>query len=211
MVVGPTVDNLPAGYRYGVTRYADVILRTGFPELYRDLVEALEEFEINIGEILTGGGGRASHTRRFDESLYKRGWQKRNVTITKLIDDKPVHRTRGHEIDVFASRSDGEYPGIATEMEWNNKDPFYHRDLTNFMALHKEGVIAVGVIVTRGPGLQAKLDGLAASGHIEKSKYGKSTTHWSKLIPIVNLGGGGECPLLLVGIEPDRVAGWPQQ
>ena len=38
-------------------------------------------------------------------------------------------------------------------------------------------------------------------------KYGQSTTHWNKLIPRVNLGGGGECPLLLVGIEPERVEG----
>ena len=37
-------------------------------------------------------------------------------------------------------------------------------------------------------------------------KYGQSTTHWNKLLPRVNLGGGGECPLLLVGIEPERVA-----
>jgi hypothetical protein len=38
-------------------------------------------------------------------------------------------------------------------------------------------------------------------------KYGASTTWWDKLVPRVNLGGGGECPLLLVGIEPERVAG----
>lgn len=38
-------------------------------------------------------------------------------------------------------------------------------------------------------------------------KYGQSTTHWDKLVPRVNLGGGGECPLLLVGIEPERIQG----
>jgi hypothetical protein len=36
-------------------------------------------------------------------------------------------------------------------------------------------------------------------------KYGSASTHWDKLIPKVNLGGGGECPLLLVGIEPGRI------
>ena len=44
----------------------------------------------------------------------------------------------------------------------------------------------------------------SSGGH---PKYGSSTTHWEKLIPRVNLGGGGECPLLLIGIEPGRIEG----
>ena len=103
------------------------------------------------------------------------------------------------EIDMFGLGSlDSPFPGIAVEMEWNNKDPFYDRDLNNFQALHKEGAIAVGVIVTRGPDLQHLLS-------VALDKYGSASTHWDKLIPKVNLGGGGECPLLLVGIEPDRI------
>lgn len=97
-------------------------------------------------------------------------------------------------------------PGIAVEMEWNNKDPFYDRDLINFQALHHEGAIAIGVIVTRGPTLQA-LIGPTIRSKDGGFKYGQSTTHWDKLIPKVNLGGGGECPLLLVGIEPPRITG----
>lgn len=97
-------------------------------------------------------------------------------------------------------------PGIAVEMEWNNKDPFYDRDLINFQALHHEGAIAIGVIVTRGPGLQA-LIGPTIRSKDGGLKYGQSTTRWEKLTPKVNLGGGGECPLLLVGIEPARIEG----
>jgi hypothetical protein len=101
---------------------------------------------------------------------------------------------------------DDPYPGVAVEMEWNNKDPFFDRDLVNFQALHREGAIAIGVIVTRGPNLQRLLAPTVRSkdGGL---KYGQSTTHWDKLIPRVHLGGGGECPLLLVGIEPDRIDG----
>ena len=43
------------------------------------------------------------------------------------------------------------------EIEWNNKDPFFDRDLENFKRLHNEGAISVGVIVTRGSSLQDKL------------------------------------------------------
>lgn len=101
---------------------------------------------------------------------------------------------------------DSPIPGVAVEMEWNNKDPFYDRDLINFQALHHEGAIAIGVIITRGPGLQG-LIGPTVRSKDGGFKFGQSTTHWDKLIPKVNLGGGGECPLLLIGIEPERIQG----
>lgn len=40
------------------------------------------------------------------------------------------------------------------EIEWNNKDPFFDRDLENFKRLHAEAAISVGVVITRGRGLQ---------------------------------------------------------
>ena len=143
---------LPDGYHYGVTRYADLILQHAFPLKLADLISNLEEYYIDyVTDIKTGGGSRARHTARHDDGLTSRGWSKHNVTIEKLVDGDPVYRVRNHEIDVFTMGDDGDYPGIANEMEWNNKDPFFHRDLNNFQALHREGVIAVGIIITRGP------------------------------------------------------------
>lgn len=209
-VVGPPSLELPDGYTYGVTRYADVILQGSFPALCSEIVHSLENFEIDyVNEIAQRGGSRAKHTARFDQSLYDQGWDKHNVVVEKRIDDETVFKARSHEIDVFKRGEDGWYPGVAVEMEWNNKDPFFHRDLNNFAGLHREGVIAVGVIVTRGPSLQKMLTACAAAGEFPKSVYGMSTTHWDKLTPMVDLGGGGECPLLLVGIDDERVKGWP--
>ncbi|MGL4339229.1 MAG: BglII/BstYI family type II restriction endonuclease [Rhodoglobus sp.] len=210
IVSPPTVDDFPPGYKYGVTRYADLILREAFPRRYHELVATLTSYSINVEELLTGGGSRASHTARFDETLATFGWGKRNISITRLIDDRMLHQTRGHEIDMFAAGTEADpYPGIGVEMEWNNKDPFYDRDLLNFQALHREGALAVGVIVTRGPSLQRILGStIRTSVQAKNMKYGQSSTHWNKLIPRVNLGGGGECPLILIGIEPQRVHGF---
>ncbi|HYI24274.1 MAG TPA: BglII/BstYI family type II restriction endonuclease [Thermomicrobiales bacterium] len=81
--------------------------------------------------------------------------------------------------------------------------------LLNFAALHREGALAVGIIVTRGPNLQRVIGPVIKTGKVTGSKkYGASTTHWDKVIPRINLGGGGECPLLIVGIEPERVDGF---
>lgn len=210
MVREPSVDDLPEGYRYGVTRYADLILREAFPERYRDLNAVLSEFRIDVDELTKGGGSRATQTIRFDSLLHDRGWGKRTIRIAKLIDDRMLHSTRGHEIDMFGGGSaDEDYPGIAVEMEWNNKDPFFDRDLLNFAALHREGALAVGVIVTRGPTFQRVAGPViktgAKSGNL---KYGQSSTHWDKIIPRINLGGGGECPIIVVGIEPARIDGF---
>ena len=224
----PTIDGLPGGYRYGVTRYADVILQEAFRDRFDDLQTALEEFQPTLAELRAGGGGRTVFVRRFDESLgnmveaieedlpdYAQAnrtiWGKQNITIEKSVgfdgQTEPVSKVRGHEIDMFGKGSLAQpFPGVAVEMEWNNKDPFFDRDLINFQALHHEGAIAVGVIVTRGPELQSLVSGVIRSKD-GGFKYGSSTTHWNKLIPRVNLGGGGECPLLLIGIEPDRIHG----
>lgn len=212
-----TTEGWPTGYVYGATRYADVILKQSFPERFADLVAALAAFSPTLTELRSSGGGRAVFTKRFDDSLAATldggevVWGKQNVTVDKVValDGTTMRRsrTRGHEIDMFGKGTLAEpLPGIAVEMEWNNKDPFYDRDLNNFQALHHEGAIAVGVIVTRGPGLQS-LIGPTVRSKDGGLKFGQASTHWSKLIPKVNLGGGGECPLLLVGIEPECIEG----
>lgn len=212
-----TTGGWPEGYVYGATRYADVILKDAFPGRFADLQSALAGFRPTLDELRSGGGGRTVFVKRFDDSLAamtsggERVWGKQNITIEKRVgfDGKPLRtrRTRGHEIDMFGMGTlDEPIPGVGVEMEWNNKDPFYDRDLISFQALHHEGAIAIGVIVTRGPGLQELIAPTIRSKD-GGFKFGQSTTHWDKLIPKVNLGGGGECPLLLVGIEPERIEG----
>jgi hypothetical protein len=179
-----------------VTRYADLILRGAFSNRFEELWLTLRDYRISASELVAGGGNRAGHTARFDAMLEKRGWGKRKITIDKYVDGQPIHQTRGHEIDMFAVGPGGEsapYPGIGVEMEWNNKDPFFDRDLLTFQALHREGALAVGVIVTRGPELQ-RIIGPTIRGNAASVKFGQSTTHWDKLVPRVNLGGAVSVP-----------------
>ena len=110
-----TTGGWPAGYVYGATRYADVILREAFPGRHRDLVQALTDFRPSLDELRSGGGGRTAFVRRFDESLAAMTtdgvpvWGKQNITIEKVVglDGTPMRttRTRGHEIDMFGAGS----------------------------------------------------------------------------------------------------------
>src|SRR4051812_21522637 len=58
---------------------------------------------------------------------------------------------QSHEIDHVKTFAAGT---VALEIEWNNKDPFFDRDLENFKRLHADGAISLGIIVTRGATLQ---------------------------------------------------------
>jgi hypothetical protein len=51
------------------------------------------------------------------------------------------------------------------------------------------------VIITRASELQSLFDSLGIG-----TKYGNSTTHWNKLLPKIDGGGAGGCPVLAVGI-----------
>jgi len=81
-------------------------------------------------------------------------WKKHVFEIGKTIDGVPREST-SHEVDHVKSYVDAGV--IALEIEWNNKDPFYDRDLENFKRLHAEGAISVGIIITRGQSLQESL------------------------------------------------------
>ncbi|WP_236848719.1 BglII/BstYI family type II restriction endonuclease [Candidatus Thiodictyon syntrophicum] len=57
-------------------------------------------------------------------------------------------------------------------------------------------MISVGVIITRCDSLQSIFARLGRG-----SSYGASTTHMSKLLPKIEGGGSGGCPLLVFGIR----------
>jgi hypothetical protein len=84
---------------------------------------------------------------------------------------------------------------VALEIEWNNKDPFFDRDLNNFRLLFDLRAVSVGVIVTRADELQRIFKEIGRG-----SSYGASTTHMSKLLPKIEGGGAAGCPLLVFGI-----------
>ena len=96
--------------------------------------------------------------------------------------------TPTHKVDCYKN-------GVAIEIEWNNKDPFYDRDLNNFRLLFELRAISAGAIITRCDELQEIFDQLGKG-----SSYGSSTTHMSKLLPRIQGGGGGGCPVLVFGI-----------
>jgi hypothetical protein len=85
---------------------------------------------------------------------------------------------------------------VAVEVEWNNKDAFFDRDLNNFRLLFELRAIDAGFIITRGSELQHIFNKLG-----KDTSYGPTTTHHQKLFPRLDDGGGGGCPVLAFAIS----------
>lgn len=141
------------GYEVTFASHAQAILSVDFPDIARGLEEALLGVKLPISEIVNSGGGEAQLTQRLRRGFHALGWRKRNVEIKKVVDGVEKESI-SHEIDHFLATDRGNF---ALEIEWNNKDPFFDRDLENFKRLHAEGVIGIAAILTRGSELQAAL------------------------------------------------------
>ncbi|MFN4260893.1 MAG: BglII/BstYI family type II restriction endonuclease [Gemmataceae bacterium] len=179
--------NLRNKYTFEERDHACAILATDFPSEFQDILECLTAFTLKKSDILTPGGGRSPIPIAIDGFLAKRGWAPKDFDIKIEVDGSPIPIPT-HSIDNFKNR-------VGVEVEWNNKTEFYDRDLNNFRLLKELRVLSVGVIITRLTELQTLFDQLGKG-----KSYGASTTHWDKLMPKVNGGGAGCCPLLLIGM-----------
>lgn len=169
-------------------RNATVVFNSIHPQEWIELIGVLRSFRLNRSEILKGGGNKSAIATYLDRHLYALGWVEKEFD-TKVVVDETVYETPTHAVDCFKNR-------VALEVEWNNKDPFYDRDLNNFRLLFELRAIDVGIIVTRTDELQSLFNELGKG-----SSYGQSTTHMSKLLPKIDGGGAGGCPVLVFGIK----------
>lgn len=139
-----------AGFDVLTRNHAEAILVHDFADELSELVGVLMEVRIDTAELIAGGGGESSFTQRLRRSLATTGWPKHVFRIETIVDGTP-REAIGHEVDHVRHAERGT---LALEIEWNNKDPFFDRDLENFQRLHTQSALSVGMIVTRGTGLQ---------------------------------------------------------
>lgn len=187
-----TIDLLPdfirEHYEIHEWKHATAILKYDFPAEWQDIVEVLTHFRLWRSAIERPGGRKSTIAEAIDQAFTDRGWLEKAFR-TKVVVDATELESPTHKVDCYKNQ-------IALEIEWNNKDPFYDRDLNNFRLLFDLRAISIGVIVTRCDELQQIFDMLGKG-----ESYGASTTHMSKLLPRIEGGSGGGCPILVFGIS----------
>jgi Restriction endonuclease BglII len=170
-------------------RNAAGVLSTACPIEWSDIIDILREFRLFRSEVAIEGGALSPISQRIDGAFRRRGWAPKKFE-TMITVDKSEYASPTHLVDCFKGR-------VALELEWNNKDPFFDRDLNNFRLLFDLRAIDVGVILTRASELQTIFKALGKG-----ASYGNSTTHHIKLWPRLDGGGGGGCPILTFAITP---------
>ncbi|PIP74231.1 MAG: restriction endonuclease [Nitrospinae bacterium CG22_combo_CG10-13_8_21_14_all_47_10] len=169
-------------------KHASAILKEDFPNEWKDLTSLLRAFRLPKSWIIKPGGRKSQVSEYIDSYLYERGWLEKEFATKVVVDDQSMDSPT-HKVDCFKNK-------VGVEIEWNNKDPFFDRDLNNFRLLFDLRAISVGVIITRCDELQEIFVDLERG-----SSYGASTTHMGKLLPKIEGGGGGGCPILVFGIS----------
>ena len=187
MYVDPIPDFIRDHYEVHESKHSTAILRNDFQAEWNDIVEVLTHFRLRRSDILRPGGGKSPIASALDSGFFEKGWEKKTFRTEVVVDGERIENPT-HEIDCYKNR-------IALEVEWNNKDPFFDRDLNNFRVLFELRAISVGILITRCDELQQIFNSLGKG-----RSYGQSTTHMSRLLPRIEGGGGGGCPILVFGI-----------
>jgi len=183
-------EDLRALYHVKEWRNAAGVLSTACPDEWNQIIDILREFRLFRSHVEAAGKNRSPISRGLDNKFYQLGWVEKKFS-TSINVDGIVRESPTHKVDCFKGR-------VALELEWNNKDPFFDRDLNNFRLLFDLGASDVGVIITRSSALQPIFNSLGKG-----ASYGNSTTHHEKLWPRLDGGGGGGCPVLTFAISPN--------
>ena len=183
-------EDLQQLYHVREWRNATGVLATACPVEWAEIQEVLRAFRLLRSEVQAAGGRKSPIANQIDAAFYARDWEEKQFRTSIKIDEQE-YESPTHKVDCFKGR-------VALELEWNNKDPFFDRDLNNFRLLFDLRAIDVGVIITRATELQGIFKSLGKG-----SSYGASTTHHEKLWPRIEGGGGGGCPILTFAIKPN--------
>lgn len=200
-------------------RHAAEILATAYPAEFDELLNALRQFRFTTQDIIKGGGNESEIPKIISRLLQPSGWYETEISgdLTIKLESHgvpdPVRSSKkriekseymleryldGHKIDYVKNK-------VAFDLEWNSKDQTFDRDLYAFRTFFESGAINVAVLLTRSADLNPVFQRL---GKEIKKKYGASTTWMGKLLPRLEAGRGGGCPVLALGMKPSLITDW---
>lgn len=195
-------------YAFHETRNAAGVLSATNPCELNELITILEWLWLTPADLLDAGGNKSDLAKRLDQRFRQSGWRegRHDVTVRsvlKLMPYRPAGETKpvtaksevtseGYKVDNVKAR-------VALDVEWNAKDGNLDRDIGAYRALYDAGIIDAGVIITR---TQADLRQAVLRIDASSSKFKTTTsTNIEKLLPRLQRGDGGGCPILAVAIS----------
>ena len=182
-------------------KHAAAILKNEFHGEFVEICGALRRFRFSEKDVKVPGGNESPIPKMFS-GILRPNWQEKKLHAKLVVQDEDSDievNLDSHKVDYIKGR-------VAFDLEWNSKDQTFDRDLYAFRAFFEYNKISLGVLVTRSNELDPWFDSLGSYIDINgkerryKAKYGASTTHMGKLLPRLEAGRNGGCPILVFGI-----------
>lgn len=194
--IPPEIQELYEIYDY---RHASAILKSEFKEEFDEICDTLNRFRFTRENVIKPGGNESDIPKIISSILRPKNWDEKILTASLMVNKIEEVSSSTHKIDYLKNE-------VAFDLEWNSKDQTFDRDLYAFRTFYEYRKISVGIILTRSNDLDDYFESLG--NYIDrygqerkiKAKYGASTTHWGKLIPRIEAGRSGGCPVLAFGI-----------
>jgi hypothetical protein len=208
---GPLCDR----YQVLETRNAAAILAATNPARFGDLVAVLDRFVLTSDDLTTPGGSESNLAARLNTAFRGQGWRESRVdTVIKLSLVKKRYAAAGETRDETVETQvtnegylvDNVADRVALDVEWNAKDGNLDRDLGAYRALYDAGLIDLAVMITRTHAdlrqLAYRLARAAGRPHEAANRLlgTTTTTNTTKLLPRLQRGDGGGCPILVIAI-----------
>jgi hypothetical protein len=108
-------------------RHASAVLMKDFPVEWGEIAQVLSGFRLLKSRVAIPGGSKSLIAASIDGPLNKLGWSEREFATAIRVDDQTLESPT-HQVDCYKGK-------VGLEIEWNNKDPFFDRDLNNFRLL----------------------------------------------------------------------------
>ena len=206
-------DRLQDKFVFYNYNHAIEIISTAFPEEWKDIIDTLDEFKLYKADLAEAGGAETKIPGKIDAVLQPRKWKNimvmgelsvryyERVIDRKQYEDFPVKEhivpdyLHGQQVDYLKGR-------VALYLEWNKKDLAFSKVLIDVRRLFECKMISAAVIITRDQSLNDAFKEIPdEAGKPIFRKYGSSSTWMGKLLPKLDSGEAGGCPVLAIGIK----------
>jgi len=192
-------EDITALYEVHDYHHAAAILKNEFSSECLELFDALRTFRVTTNDIKKAGGNESQIPKRIS-NLLRPHWKEERLEASLVVAGK-ARKTDTHKIDYVRGR-------VAFDLEWNSKDQTFDRDLYAFRTFFEFDNISVAVLLTRSTNDLNEV--FRKLGKKIMAKYGASTTHMDKLLPRLEAGRAGGCPVLVLGITRRLISDWDE-
>lgn len=201
--------DLLARYAWAETRMAAAVFAATNPVEFDDMVAVLRNFKVDPNlDIFPPGGNESLTAGRLNHQYRGKGWREGSYRVSVRSSLRRLPWAEAGETAPTVVETDTDSASylvdnlkgrVAIDVEWHAKDGNLDRDLAAYRSLYAQTIIDCAVIVTME---RKEMRAWALELNPETKKFATSTTtNLEKVLPRLQRGDGGGCPILVAAVS----------